>query len=281
MRRLAAFAVTAIAVAAVPAAAQSIKGTVLDPSPDNLRATWDNALVTLPPAIPGGAPIQVKLKDLPPVDGGRRPVVVFMHGSSGIAGFVKEYQAWLAGSVGLASIAPDSLAIADRLTYQSPIDKPTYERVHTLRLAELRYALDHAAALPWVDPARMVAAGTSEGAVPVARLDDPRPVARVIYAWSCEKNYFVEEDRTAIPPSTPVLAIIAAKDPYFSPVNPWNRGTNVSGTCTAALRDHAAATVVTLSTDKHTVVNFPEAQTLAASFLARALAPTGGTAPRP
>ena len=281
MSRFATTATLALAVAASPAFAQSIKGTVLEPSPDNLRATWDNALVTLPSPTPGGAPVQAKMKDLPPVAGGPRPLVVFMHGSSGIAAFVKEYQAWLATRLGVASIAPDSLAIADRLTYQSPIDKPTYERVHTLRLAELRYAIDHAAALPWVDPARIVAAGTSEGAVPVARLDDPRPVARLIYAWSCEKNYFVDDDRTAIPRTTPVLAIIAAKDPYFSPLNPWNQGMAVSGTCTTALRDHSAATVVTLSTDKHTVVAFPEAQSLAGSFLERTLGLTGRPEPRP
>ncbi len=280
MRRLATCAAVVFA-AATPVAAQSIKGTVLEPSADNLRATWDNALVTLPSATPGGAPTQVKMKDLPPVAGKPRPLVVFMHGSSGIAGFVKEYQAWLATRLGLASIAPDSLAIADRLTYQSPIDKPTYERVHSLRLAELRHAIDHAAALPWVDPARIVAVGTSEGAVPVARLDDPRPVARIIYAWSCEKNYFVEEDRTAIPRTTPVLAIIAAKDPYFAPSNPWNQGMAVTGTCTAALREHTATMVVTLSTDKHTVVNFPEAQSLAGSFLERTLGIDGQAQTRP
>jgi hypothetical protein len=161
MRRLATCAAVAFA-AATPVAAQSITGKVLEPSAENLRATWDNALVTLPAATPGGAPIQVKMKDLPPVAGKPRPLVVFMHGWSGIAGFVKEYQAWLATRLGLASIAPDSLAIADRLTYQSPIDKPTYERVHSLRLAELRYAIDHATALPWVDPARIVAAGTRD-----------------------------------------------------------------------------------------------------------------------
>ncbi len=276
MFRSAVYAAVTIA-AATPALAQSIKGSVLDPSADNLRATWENALVTVPAETPGGAPLQVKLKDLPPVAGQRRPLVVFMHGSSGIAGFVKDYQTWLARDLGFASIAPDSLAIPDRLTYQSPIDKPTYERVHGLRLAELRYALDHAAALPWVDAGHIVVAGTSEGAVPVARLDDPRPVGRLLYAWSCEKNYFVEDDRTAIPPATPVLAIIAAKDPYFSPVNPWNQGMSVTGTCTAALRDHTAATVVTLSTDKHTVVNFPEAQALAGGFLERTL----GIAPQP
>ena len=45
----------------------------------------------------------------------------------------------------------------------------------------------------------------------------------------------------------------------------------------AARGDPTAATVVTLSTDKHTVVNFPEAQALAGGFLERTL----GIAPQP
>ena len=55
-----------------------------------------------------------------------------------------------------------------------------------------------------------------------------------------------------------VLAIIAAKDPYFSRENPWNKGLPIAGTCTAALKDHKDAMVVTLSSDKHTIMNFPQ-----------------------
>lgn len=253
-----------------PAFAQQIKGSVLDPSPANLALTWGGASVTLPPRLAGGAQWQGRLEQVP-VPVARSPLVLLMHGSSGNAAFVKEYQAWLADSLGLPSIAPDSFAIPDRLSYTSPIDKPTYERIHALRLAELQNALDKAVALPWVDPARIIIIGTSEGAVPVARLSDSRPFARVLYAWSCEKNYFVEEPRTAIPQATPVLAMIAAKDPFFSPENKWNGDTKVSGTCTQALKDHAAATVVTLSTDKHTIVNVPEAREIARAFLSRVL----------
>jgi len=60
-------------------------------------------------------------------------VVVFLHGSSGLSlKVIAEWQAWLAGS-GLASVAPDSFAPPDRLTYTAPIDKDAYEKIHALR----------------------------------------------------------------------------------------------------------------------------------------------------
>jgi dienelactone hydrolase len=262
-----------MAIGAIAAPAQDIKGSVLDASPGNLALTWRKANIVLPPALTGGPGWQGAIEQMPAVAASRRsPLAIVMHGSSGVAGFVKEYQAWLAQELGLPSIAPDSLAIPERLTYTSPIDKPTYERVHALRLAELDNALTQARALPWVDPDRIVVIGTSEGAVPVARLGDARPFARIMYAWSCEANYFVEAPRTAIPKETPTLALIAVKDPYFSPDNPWNKGYDVKGTCAGALKEHAQALVATLSTDKHTIVNLAEARDVAKVFLQRALA---------
>jgi hypothetical protein len=72
------------------------------------------------------------------------------------------------------------------------------------------------------------------------------------------RNSDFAPDSLAIPQDTMVLAIIAAKDPYFSRENPWNKGLPIAGTCTAALKDHKDAMVVTLSSDKHTIMNFPQ-----------------------
>lgn len=254
----------------LPVRAQETKGSELTPSPDNLARTWQQAGVVLPAGMTGGTVWQGVLRDAPAVSG-KSPVVLFMHGSSGLAPFVGEYQRWLAESLGLPSIAPDSMAIPDRLTYKSPVAIDLYERVHALRLAELENALAQAKALPWVDPAKIVVAGTSEGGVPVARLAGNQPAARLIYAWSCEANYFVDQPRTAIPAETPVLTMIAARDPYFSPENPWNKGFAVRGTCSDALKMHQDATNVLLASDKHTIVNTPQARDVTAAFLKRVL----------
>ncbi len=254
------------------AVSQTTEGRVLEPSAQNLDLTWKKANIAMPGKFGSGAVWMGPISDLvglKPAD--KVPVVIFMHGSSGIAQFVKDYQKWLANELGLISIAPDSMAIPDRLTYKSPIDKITYERVHDLRLAELKNALSEVQKLDWVDPDKIIIIGTSEGAVPVARLESTATLARVIYAWSCEANYFVEAPKTAIPQKTPVLSMIAAKDPFFSPENTWSKNQLIRGTCSQALKDHEAATVVTLSTDKHTIINFKETQDITKVFLLKLL----------
>ncbi|PWC36398.1 hypothetical protein [Azospirillum sp. TSO35-2] len=253
------------------AGSQEIKGSDLTPSAENMARTWNGASLVLPAALTGGLLWQGPLRDAPAVSG-RSPVVLFMHGSSGLAPFVTEYQRWLADDLGLPSIAPDSMAIPDRLTYTSPVATDLYEKVHTLRMGELENALAGAKALPWVDPAKIIIVGTSEGAVPVARLANPLPVARVIYSWSCEANYFVDAPKTAIPQETPVLSMIATRDPYFSGENPWNRPYAVRGDCGNALKSHQDAMIVTLASNKHTILNTPQAHDTTAAFLKRVLA---------
>ena len=62
-------------------------------------------------------------------------------------------------------------------------------------------------------------AGTSEGAVPVARYAGREFAARMLFAWSCEPNYFVTEPRNAFEADKPVLNVISSVDPFFSPTN--------------------------------------------------------------
>jgi len=196
-----------------------------------------------------------------------------MHGSSGLAPAIKEFQAWLADELGAASVAPDSLAIPDRLTYVSPVDVATYERVHALRLAELENALMASHDWSWVDRLRLVITGTSEGAVAVGRYAGKEAAARLIYSWSCEDNYFVTAARLGIGPKEPVLNAISARDPYFSAANPWNKDRAVTGSCAAALKDDPKAEVLVLDADVHTILNRPEARARSAEFLLRVLNP--------
>ena len=204
---------------------------------------------------------------------GIAPLVIVMHGSSGVAPAIKEFQAWLADELGAASVAPDSLAIPDRLTYVSPVDVATYERVHALRLAELENALMASHDWSWVDRLRLVITGTSEGAVAVGRYAGKEAAARLIYSWSCEDNYFVTAARLGIGPREPVLNAISARDPYFSAANPWNKDRAVTGSCAAALKDDPKAEVLVLDADVHTILNRPEARARSAEFLLRVLNP--------
>ena len=269
---LAAFALLFATAALAADKPGETNGTVLEPSPENLALTWAKANLVLPAVLAGGRRWEGHAEDAPDVIG-IAPLVIVMHGSSGVAPAIKDFQVWLADELGAASVAPDSLAIPDRLTYASPVDVAIYERVHALRLAELENALKASHDWSWVDRLRLVLAGTSEGAVAVGRYAGKEAAARLIYSWSCEDNYFVTAPQLGIGPKEPVLNAISARDPYFSAANPWNKDRAVTGSCAAALKDDPNAEVLVLDADVHTILNQPEVRARSAEFLRRVLNP--------
>ena len=266
----------ALAAGLAPAAAAEkpgeIKGTMLDPTPENLAATWSKANLVLPAALAGGARWQ-GVPAAAPGTTGKVPLVILLHGSSGITPAVTEFQIWLADTMGLASVASDSLAIPDRLTYTSPVSIETYERVHALRLAELKHALEASKAWPWVDRARIVLAGTSEGSVAVSRYAGTEVAARLIYSWSCESNYFVDSPRPGFGPEDPVFNAISARDPYFSAGNAWNKDYPVTGSCAQTLKGNPNAVILVVDADVHTILNRPDVRQATADFLKNVLKP--------
>jgi dienelactone hydrolase len=244
-----------------------IKGDSWVHTTDSLTATVQQADVCLPPAATGSTSFCGKFKDIPKVSGRKVPVLVFLHGSSGLGlKAIGEWQQWLAG-LGYASIAPDSFALAGRVTYKSPIDKASYERIHALRASEIAPALAALRSQAWADSSSLILAGTSEGSIPVARYPGTEFVARVLYAWSCETNYFVVEPRNAFEPDKPVLNVISASDPFFSRANAWLGNAEAQGHCGAALKDNSRASVLLVPNAPHTLLNLPAARSATAGFL--------------
>lgn len=265
-----AFAAAPIAAAQAPAG--SIKGTALRHTPESLATSVANGALVLPPGAAGDAAWSGKFKDAPAVKG-RYPAVIFLHGSSGLGlKAIGEWQLWLAG-LGVASLAPDSFALPDHVTYTSPIDKATYEQIHALRASEIPPALAALQAQPWVDPARLALAGTSEGSVPVARYPGKEFAGRILYAWSCESNYFVTEPRNAFEPGKPVLNVISTVDPFFSAANAWLGNPSAKGHCGEALKDEKGAAIVLVPGAPHTLLGFPAARHATAGFIAAVLKP--------
>jgi hypothetical protein len=190
-----------------------------------------------------------------------------MHGSSGLGlKAIAEWQQWLA-KMGIASFAPNSFALKDRMTYTSPIDKDNYEKLHTFRATEIEITLKALLQMPWVDTSQIVLAGTSEGSVPVARYTGKEFAGRIMFAWSCEENYFVSAHKTAIPDDQPTLNIISSTDPYFSPSNAWIGNPQATGHCGAALKNNKKASIVLIPGGPHTVLTFPQAMGLVEGFL--------------
>ncbi|HTP99909.1 MAG TPA: dienelactone hydrolase family protein [Casimicrobiaceae bacterium] len=249
-----------------------IKGSASVHTEASLAASVASAALVLPARATGSALFAGKLADAPPA-AARVPVVIFVHGSSGLGlAAIGEWQRWLA-SLGVASVAPDSFALPDRITYTSPVDKATYEKIHAMRAAEIDAALAAVKRQPWADPARIVLAGTSEGSVAVARYAGGGISGRIVYAWSCEPNYFVTQPRNGFGPDEPVLNVISAVDPFFSPSNPWLGNPSARGHCAEALRGDKNAVIVLIPGAPHTLINLPAARNATAAFVADVLKP--------
>ena len=248
-----------------------LKGSAYEHTSASAIGVVQRAALVLPASVTGGAPFVGTFGDAPRDARARVPVVVFLHGSSGLAlKAIADWQLWLA-SLGVASIAPDSFALPDRVTYTSPVSKEVYERIHALRYTEIELAVAALKTAPWADTSRMVLAGASEGATAVARYRGSEFIGKMIYSWSCEDNYFVQAHGTAIAPDQPVLNVMSSTDIYFSPSNPWLGNPNAKGHCADALKGHKAATIVLILGAPHTLLNLPAARHATQGFLSDTL----------
>ncbi len=250
-----------------------VKGSAVRHTEASARGVVQQARVMLPAQVTGGAAFAGVWRDAPREAKARVPVVIFLHGSSGLAlPAIAEWQAWLA-TRGIASVAPDSFALPERVTYKSPVGKDLYERIHALRGSEIGITVEAVRGAAWADPARLVLAGTSEGATAVARHGGPEFAGRMIFSWSCEANYFVERPDSAFPPAQPVLNVMSSTDPFFSPSNAWLGNPAAKGHCGDALKDHKRATITLIPGAPHTLLNLPAARGAVAGFLDDVLRP--------
>ncbi len=249
-----------------------VKGRATAHDAASAAAVIERAQLAWPAALTGGAVFVGRWREAPqPQPGVRVPVVVFLHGSSGLGlKAIEDWQRWLAG-LGVASVAPDSFALPDRVTYTSPVDTDTYERIHALRASEIALALKALGEAPWSDAGRLLLAGTSEGATAVARHDGSGFAGRMVFSWSCEDNYFVKSAATQATPGRPVLNVISRSDPYFSPANPWLGNPRAEGHCAEAFKGNPQAQIVLLPQAPHTLINLPAARDVTAAFVRRLL----------
>jgi hypothetical protein len=268
---LAAAAISGPLQAQSPAPAGETAGSAVVHTAASASAVVENANLALPPGVTGDGPFFGKWRDRPKATRGQVPVVVFLHGSSGLGlAAIEEWQKWLAG-IGIASMAPDSFALPDRLTYKSPIGKDVYERIHRLRASEVGLATAALRDATWADRSRIVLAGTSEGATAVAREGSTDFAARLVFSWSCEDNYFVDSHGTQVAADQPVLNVISSVDPFFSPANAWLGNPSARGNCAAALAQSKRAVVVLVPGAPHTLINLPFVRGVTRSFLEVAL----------
>lgn len=246
-----------------------IKGSAYVHTESSMAAAMTHAWTVLPASLTGSKVYEGLYQDAPHCVG-KAPALIFVHGSGGLNPNIKAFQTWLAEELGIASITADSFQLPDRMTYSSPIPRTDYEKIHSLRSSELTAAVAFLKKQPWFD-GRFVIAGTSEGAVAVARYQAAQNAVpekgRIIFSWSCEDNYHVVSHKTAIPEGLPVLNVMSATDKYFSAANSYIGNPQAVGHCAKALADNPNASVVLIPKAPHTLMNTPQAREAVEGFL--------------
>lgn len=226
----------AVFVLFVAACASGVPGGGAD-----IERTWREALVVLPPATGGTAPVLVRqsrdrlerhVREFP--RGTRFPTVVFLHGCTGIGNlpFLEEL-----GRQGYAVVAPDSFARRYRPLQCDPETSRGGRNlfVYDFRTAELTYALERLPEKSWVDLDNLFLIGASEGGVTAALFRGDVFNARVIAQWTCTGAPLVAG--IDAPKRTPILAIVREDDPYYAAANTPGQ----QGHCGLYMTDRAAS----------------------------------------
>lgn len=250
----------------------TITGTAKAHTQQSLQAVWEQACLRLPATAERG--VYAGTLSGAPEEDASFPAMLFMHGSSGINEQIRLFADWIAQTLGMAFVAPDSMQLPDRMTYSSPIPRKDYEIIHAMRAAELQYSLENLALQPWFN-GQVILAGTSEGGVSVARFHrEAAPVkerGRILFSWSCEDNYHVLEHGTDIPDDLPVLNIMSASDKFFSRANLFLDNPKALGHAAETLARNAAGSILLIPGAPHTLFNLPQARSAVKAFIERVL----------
>lgn len=235
-------------------------------TPQMLARTYSEARVAIPPVVRQGTMVapgysgvmsseaaQAQLRAIAAA-GVRMPVVLYLHGCSGL-GFAELGDLARISTLGVIAVAPNSYARPGR-----PVACNDLTKTHVgpgmwqIRSDELAFARDRLAAEPWVDNARVVAFGFSEGGFVVAGTSDARFVGYAVTGSNC--NGYGQVGIRA-PAGKPALAIRSTSDPWLTSADACDRA--VAG------RPHSQS----LALDKpgHFMNNEPEARAAIDRFL--------------
>ncbi len=235
--------------------------------PEELERTWLGAWVFLPdPGVEGFRRVQAE--ELPAILSAwdePLPVVVYAHGCSGHFEATSVVGAFLARA-GFLMVAPDSFKRLDKPISCNPTKRQggLHRGVLAWRHAEVRYAVERLQALPALRQDAVFLWGFSEGGITVATFDGPALTGRIIEGWTCHAGW-PEYRGLRAPAEEPILAMIAAKDPWF-------RLPILQGDCGAFMAGYEDATSVVVEAPpdlalSHWLSKDPEIRERIAGFL--------------
>ena len=209
--------------------------------PKELERTWQAAWIFLPDTRPDGYR-RISAEDLPDALAALEeplPAVVYAHGCGGHFMATTVTGGFLARA-GFLVVGPDSFARQDKPKSCDVSLKlgGLHRGVLAWRQAEVGYAIDKVLSLPSVREDAVFLMGFSEGGITTATFKG-RPLAgRVIEGWTCHAGW-PEYRGLRAPVDEPVLALVAANDPWFQ--HPLLRGD--CGTFLAGRQDATSVVV--------------------------------------
>ncbi|PCH75370.1 MAG: hypothetical protein COC12_01005 [Rhodobacteraceae bacterium] len=191
-----------------------------------IARSWDAAIVRFPTRA-GKSKTSSIAALASDIDATRTyPVVIYMHGCSGVWQGTRDRIKFYADN-GFLVIAPVSFA---RLKYPKSCDVATnrgglYRGTLAMRQKDAGYAIEMARKMPFVDGAKIVLAGLSQGAITAATFSaanpDQKTAARVVEGWTCNAGW-PEYKGVNAGADEPVLTLVAKNDPWFQ--NEWTKG---------------------------------------------------------
>lgn len=227
----------------------------------NVAMSWVKAEVFVPGKFFTTTPNKAKV-DKP------LPVVIYLHGCTGIkpdhdtrwGSFIKE--------LGYIAVLPDSMARPGRKRNCDPRTKRggAFPQANTMRMEEIRYALEQVKKSAWADTNNVFLMGHSEGGQAAARntLADFRGI--IISGWTCTDSARPGFDGIFAPLETPILTLEWDHDA-------WREGTPQQGSCANKFGERKKARQVLFSGTEHSTYDQRGARDAVAQFLKENLAP--------
>jgi hypothetical protein len=184
---------------------------------------------------------------------GRHPVILFLPGCYG----AKRPRAFF--DFGAIVVEPNTFWQGERCT----LNIAEMTRLASERLKDVTVAAKELAAADWADPARLVLAGFSQGAMAAAFYQGPEFKARIFVAWPCQVRGPALPE-AAVRGDGPVLAIQSRNEEMLKRLN-------VEGDCGPDVSARAGSRSVFVPGNPSELMDSPATREAIAAFVPEAL----------
>ena len=235
--------------------------------PQELKRSWESALVHLPEKTDSergfllGNTNALNTRIVRKFKQRKLPLILYLHDCEGLGHHRDDIERL--ALLGFVVIAPDSFAREHRPLgcYE---EKSRYIKYYDIaiafRKAELDYAVNHIARLPWVDTRFLYLIGSGMGGMVAAHYQGAEFRGHVIEGWGCRHPHTVFDGIWA-PPQVKILTVNSKNDLWYKDVPGFETD------CVSFLADRVDSKDVVLDRAAHYVSWLPEARSSLINFL--------------